>query len=223
MAMGNLVQGVAHEIRNPLMTIGGFSKRIKKALGTRGKLHQYVDIILDESARLEKLVEQVRRLYEVQVASLSLEPFGPVISEVLERFLPRSEKQGVHLISRIPDDLPPIEMDATQVDIALSNLMENALEAMGNGGSLHMEAKKEGRHLLISIRDTGCGIPEEDLNAVYDPFVTSKTRGAGLGLTMVHQIVQNHHGEIRIESRPEEGTLVRIRFPLPAAIPEEVS
>jgi signal transduction histidine kinase len=222
-AMGHLVQGVAHEIRNPIMTIGGFSKRIKKALGPRGKLHQYVDIILDESTRLEKLVEQVRRLYEVQCASLSLEPFEPVLSEVLERFRPRSEKQGVHLINRIPDDLPSIEMDAPQMDIVLSNLMENALEAMGGGGSLHMEAKQEGRQLLISFRDTGCGIPEDDLNAVYDPFVTSKTRGAGLGLTMVHQIVQNHHGEIRIESKPEEGTLVSIRFPLPTTIPEEAS
>jgi signal transduction histidine kinase len=114
-------------------------------------------------------------------------------------------------------------MDATQIDMALSNLIENALEAMGGSGTLEIEVKKESRQLLISIFDTGCGIPEDELDAVYDPFVTSKTRGAGLGLTMVHQIVQNHHGEIRIESGPEEGTLVSILLPLPAAIPEEAS
>lgn len=215
-AMGHLVQGVAHEIRNPIMTIGGFAHRMKKEMQGDYKFQKYIDIILDESGRLERLVREVRDFSEVQSASLVLDTIEPTIHEVLQMFEPLARNRRVKLSVDIQKDLPRISMDASQLVIAMSNIMENALEAMPNGGNLTLLATRENRHLSISFKDTGVGIGREELDAIYDPFVTSKTRGAGLGLTMVYQIVMNHHGEIKINSELDKGTDVTIQLPLPS-------
>jgi signal transduction histidine kinase len=92
--------------------------------------------------------------------------------------------------------------------------MENAFDAMPEGGKLTLTARLEGDYIKVDILDTGCGIAQKDQASVYDPFFTSKTRGAGLGLTMVHQIVMNHNGEIEIKSQEGKGTLVTLSFPV---------
>jgi len=218
-AMLHLVQGVAHEIRNPIMTIGGFAYRIKKEVNDNYRLQRYVDIILEESARLEKLVREVREFTEVQTASLTLDSIEPVVKEVLKVFRPLARSQNVKMSYGAIKKIPLIEMDASQMEIALANLIENALEAMPDGGRLRVRISKDNGCLVLAIQDNGCGISKEKLDAVYDPFVTSKPRGAGLGLTMVHQIVLNHGGEINIESELNRGTVVTIRFPLPGSAP----
>jgi signal transduction histidine kinase len=212
--MGHLVQGVAHEIRNPITTIGGFALRLKKKLGENNKFQNYIDIILDETARLERLVKQVRELADVQSASLTLDRIGPVIDEVLDRFEHSATKQNVELIKSIDGDTPHTMIDPPQLATALSNIMENALESMTDGGTLELKVNRDNDHIMIIVRDTGFGIGWKNLDSVYDPFVTSKTRGAGLGLTMVHQIIMNHHGEIKINSKADEGTVVTLRLPI---------
>jgi signal transduction histidine kinase len=214
-AMGHLVQGVAHEIRNPVMTIGGFAHRIKRELNHNYKYQKYIDIILEESGRLERLVREVRDFSEIQSASLELDTIEPAIHEVLQIFEPLAENRHVELSVEIANDLPRINMDSSQLVIAMSNIMENALEAMPKGGNLTLLATRDDQHLSVSFSDTGVGIDPEQLDAIYDPFVTSKTRGAGLGLTMVYQIVMNHHGEIKISSALDKGTDVTIQLPIP--------
>ena len=216
-AMGNLVQGVAHEIRNPIMTIGGFSQRIKKELGGDEKIGKYIDIIIDETNRLENLVRRIREFAEVQVCLLSLERPDTVLLEALKQAKDIAKGQGVKVVTEIPSELPKMRIDANQLLTALNNLLENALEAMPGGGILTLKANVTSEHLLIIVEDTGCGIPKEKLAAVYDPFVTSKTKGAGLGLTLVHQVVMNHQGEIQLSSEVNRGTVVTIRLPLEAA------
>lgn len=215
-AMGHLVQGVAHEIRNPIMTIGGFTQRLKRELGKDHELQKYVDIILQEAIRLEKLVKQVREFLQVQSATLSMEKIDPVLDEVIRAFMPLAKRQKVRVEKEIDGDIPLIRMDSAQLVTALSNIVENALESMPEGGTLTLGLNQQNNNVLISVRDTGCGIPSDQLEAIYDPFVTSKTRGAGLGLTMVHQITMNHQGEIKISSQLEKGTIVIIRLPVPA-------
>jgi len=213
-AMGNLVQGVAHEIRNPVTTIGGFAQRIKKELGGREKLAKYVDIIIDETHRLENLVKRIRQFSEVQLCILTLENPDIILVEALKQAKPVAEKQGVEIVAEIPSDLPKMNLDANQLLTAMNNLLENALEAMPGGGTLSLKATHTGSHLLVVIEDTGCGIAKEKLASAYDPFVTSKTKGAGLGLTLVHQVVMNHHGEIHLSSDVDKGTVVTIRLPV---------
>jgi signal transduction histidine kinase len=215
MAMGHLVQGVAHEIRNPIMTIGGFAQRLKKELEEDHSLQNYVDAILQEAIRLEKLVKQVREFMNVQSATLTMDKISPVVDEVIKIFQPLARRQKVQIVKEIDGKTPLINMDSAQMVTALSNIVENALESMSEGGTMTLGVNRQNNNVLITVRDTGCGIPAEQLDAIYDPFVTSKTRGAGLGLTMVHQIMINHQGEIKISSQLEKGTIVILRLPVP--------
>jgi signal transduction histidine kinase len=214
-AMGNLVNGVAHEIRNPITVIGGFIQRIKNLSNDNIEVNKYIDIILGETARLERLVRKVHEFADVQSASLHPGNLESVIDKVLNRFIPLAYKQNVEIVRSFNNDLPLIDMDPSQLIIALSNIIENALESMHDNGRIELTVNKDNDHrILIIVKDTGSGIAAEEIDSIYDPFVTSKTRGVGLGLTMVHQIVANHHGEIKITSKPSGGTTVTIFLPI---------
>jgi signal transduction histidine kinase len=213
-AMGNLVRGVAHEIRNPITTIGGFSSRLKKELKEESKLRKYVDIIIEESKRLENIVTEVHEFAGVQSANMNLDNMDEVLNQVVTEFGEQARKQDIKFMVKIDKDLPLTFMDTSQIAKALSNIIENALESMPHGGKLTLEAKLDTANIVTSIKDTGCGIAPENLDAVYDPFFTSKTRGAGLGLTMVHQILMNHNGELKFESKEGIGTTVTLRLPV---------
>ena len=216
-SMSNLVQGVAHEIRNPITTIGGFARRIKKELGDNRKLDKYVDIILEETARLENIVKHVHDFMETQSYSPTPSRIEPIVEEVLNVALPSANQLGVRIVKEIAPDLPQARLDSGQLTVAFANIVENALEAMPQGGTLGLKALREDRSLVITIKDTGCGIPKDQLTAIYDPFFTSKSNRVGLGLTLVHQVVSNHHGDIRITSEVQKGTVVTIRLPPDAA------
>jgi len=214
-AMGNLVNGVAHEIRNPITVIGGFTQRIKNLSIGNVEVQKYTDIILGETERLERLVRKVRELADVQSASLHPDNLESVIEEVLNSFRPLADRQNVKILTSVDHDLPLVDIDSPQIVIALSNIFENALESMHDNGVLELNAHRENDHnIVMVIKDTGSGIAPEEINSIYDPFVTSKTRGAGLGLTMVYQIIANHHGEIKITSTESEGTSVSIILPI---------
>ena len=120
-------------------------------------------------------------------------------------------------------DTIAIPIDRVQIRAALYHLLINALDAMPKGGTLTITATQDKESIVISVRDTGCGIPKEVLDSIYDPFFTSKTKGAGLGLTMVHQIIMNHRGEIKIRSEVDKGTTATIRLPARAADSRERS
>ena len=214
-AMGHLVNGVAHEIRNPITIIGGFTLRIKELTNQNTGLQKYADIILSETARLERLVKKVHELAELQSATLLPDRLEPVIEKVLSKFEKLSKERHIDIISSIDEDLPLVKMDPSQMATAFSNIFENAFESMSENGRILFTAShdKENR-IFIMVKDSGSGISQEQLDSIFDPFVTSKTRGAGLGLTMVHQIIMNHHGEIKITSQKGEGTTVRIGLPI---------
>ena len=134
--MGHLVQGVAHEIRNPVTTIGGFAHRIKKDHIEGARLKKYMDIIIDESARLENLVNQVREFSEVQSADLIPNHFDPVLDEVIKKFETRVKKKGITLFTDLTNDNLLIKMDMPQLVSALSQVLENALDSMQDGGTI---------------------------------------------------------------------------------------
>jgi signal transduction histidine kinase len=217
-SMSNLVQGVAHEIRNPITTIGGFARRIKKELGDNRKFEKYADIILEETARLENMVKRVHDFTETQSYSPTLARIEPLVDEVLKSAMPLANQVGVRIVKQVAPDLPQVRLDSSQLAVALANIVENALESMPKGGTLSLTVLREDSSLVIAIKDTGCGIPKDQLAAVYDPFVTSKSKGVGLGLTLVHQVVSNHHGDVKIVSEVQKGTVVTLRLPLNAAL-----
>jgi len=214
-AVGNLVQGIAHEIRNPITTIGGFAHRIKKDMcSDNDKLAGYADIILFEAQRLEKVLTDIHEFAELLSAEPTLSDLNTIMNNLKKKFLEMSRDRGIQIRASIPKDLPCITMDTEQIEFALYNILENAVESMNEGGILSIEVRVVSGRIVISVADTGCGIDVENLDAVYDPFFSSKTTGAGLGLTMVHQIVVNHCGRISIESEKGKGTTVVVELPL---------
>lgn len=213
-AMGHLVQGVAHEIRNPVTTIGGFAARLQKELKGNPRVEKYISFIMEQSERLENIVEEVREFSDILSARLETGEITGVLDQIIEKFEPLTQSQGIAFTYQIEKDLPLLKREPAQLMLALTNVIENALESMPEGGILTLTAKPERDWIRIDILDTGCGIPQKDQAAVYDPFFTSKTRGAGLGLTMVHQILTNHSGEIEIRSQEGKGTRVTLRIPV---------
>lgn len=213
-AMGNLVNGIAHEIRNPITVIGGFARRIKRLSEDRPEFINYSDIILGETARLERLVKQVHKLAEVQTATLHPVNIFRILNDSIDAFKPASLEKGIEIKADLKEDLPLVSLDETQMFTALTNIFENAIESMEPGGKLLIDTGLIENTVTINIKDSGSGIDEKDLDSVYDPFVTSKTRGAGLGLTMVYQIIKNHNGDISIKSPGKAGTIVLIKLPV---------
>lgn len=218
-AMGHLVQGVAHEIRNPIMTIGGFARRIQGKAKEDESLMRYAGIILEETGRLEALVRQVREFADVQTAHLRMNRIEAVIEELYSKIEAPAREQEIDVRLHLDEDLPPVLLDCSQFARALLNVAQNSIDAMPDGGTLEIFTYRENGHLVLVVSDTGHGIDEEQLDAVYDPFVTSKTRGAGLGLTMTHQIVLNHNGEIHIQNVGGQGAKVTVRIPIPPGPP----
>lgn len=212
--MGQLVNSVAHEIRNPVMVIGGFARRLKKKHCNDPEISTYSDIILGETVRLERLVKQVHKLAEVQTAELLPGSIIPVIDKIIKTFKPMAKKQNISFEVTLEKNIPRVNLDEPQLFTAFSNIFENSLESMDSGGRLTLGVKKEEKNIVIDISDTGYGIEDNEIDYVYDPFVTSKSTGVGLGLTMVHQIIINHGGEITIKSRKNEGTDIKIMLPV---------
>jgi len=213
-AMADLVQGVSHEVRNPIMSIGGFAARMKAGLEKNHKFQKYLNIILEEASRLEKLVRDVKELSEMHTVYLQPVNLNNLLSKVIEDFSPTLPRQSTHLEADIEEGLPTIILDKAQILRALKNIIQNSIEAMPKGGTIKLKARLVDSRIQIVVEDSGIGIDEDKLDSVHDPFVTSKTTGPGLGLTMVYQIVKNHHGEIDIKSRGSKGTIVTLDLPV---------
>ena len=213
-AMANLVQAVAHEVRNPIMSIGGFAARMKDGLDKNHKFRKYLDIILQETSRLEKLVQDVKELSEMQTVYLQPANMNSLLSEVIEGFSPIMSMQSIQLAADIEENLPTITIDRAQISRALKNIIENSIEALPTGGTIELKAWTVDSHIRIIVKDSGVGIDEDKFDSILDPFVTSKATGAGLGLTMVYQIVKNHQGEIDIKRGSDRGTVVALDIPV---------
>ena len=213
-AMANLVQAVAHEVRNPIMSIGGFAARMKDGLDKNHKFRKYLDIILQETSRLEKLVQDVRELSEMQTVYLQPANMNNLLSEVIEGFSPIMSRESIDLAADIEENLPTITIDRAQISRALKNIIENSIEALPTGGTIELKAWTVDSHIRIIVKDFGVGIDEDKFDSILDPFVTSKATGAGLGLTMVYQIVKNHQGEIDIKRGSDRGTVVALDIPV---------
>ena len=212
-ALGQLSQGVAHEVRNPVMSIGGFARRLKNKLEHDKTLSGYVDIILKEAARLKQMVKDIEQYTTMSDAKLQEIKLSTVIQQTLTLWKrdPNAEKTEIRL-QKLTED-PTIYADEEQMVRALINLFRNSAEAMLDGGTILISTSWEDRYLVICVRDNGLGIDPEDLPRIFDPFFTAKPKGSGLGLTTVNRIVSDHKGEVRVSSEVGTGTEVKLYLP----------
>ncbi|MDF1552661.1 MAG: response regulator [Deferrisomatales bacterium] len=213
-ALGQMAEGVAHEVRNPMVSIGGFARRIRDRLPEGDPLREYAQHIIKEVERLEAMVEEIVRFKALVMAPYQPVDLAAVFDELLGERQGRLSDGGVTVVKHYAPDLPSLQGDRDNLKTAFGNLLDNALEAMPDGGILTLSLAAANEWVRAEVTDNGRGIPKDELANVFDPFFTSKMSGAGLGLTMVHRIVTRHGGEVDLTSSVGAGTTVVVRLPL---------
>ncbi len=213
-SLGHLSAGMAHEIRNPLNSISLFAQVLTSGLKNDPEMKSYSEKIVNEVERIDailvKLLSTSKRA-NFQLRSIRLDE---VIEASLLPFLAQIEAQEVDLQKTLQDNTPSILADADELGQVFSNLFANALFEMKQGGSLSVALECDDSEALITISDTGDGIPEEHMNKIFDPFFTTKERGTGFGLSVVLRIVKTYSGRIHVESEPGQGTTFQVWLPL---------
>lgn len=216
-ALGQMAEGVAHEVRNPMVAIGGFARRIRDKLPENDPLREYAAHIIKEVERLENMVTEIVRFKTVMISPYGEVDLKALINEVLEGRAAEFSAASIELRTDLAEGVGTIQGDLENLKIALNNIVQNSIEAMPGGGvlkvSLLANPAREG-WVNVRIEDNGKGIAKEDLPNVFDPFFTSKMSGAGMGLTMVHRIVTRHGGEVDLASVLGEGTTVTLILPV---------
>jgi signal transduction histidine kinase len=233
-ALGRLMAGVAHEVKNPLnaMTIHlellkNKLARVAEPVGSvisassasdfrppTSDVGKHVDIISKEIARLDTVLNgflKFARPDELRLQPLQLEA---VISDVVTTITLEAERMRVVVKAECPRDLPEVNADAAMLRQALLNLALNACQAMPDGGTLRISCRAAARNRVeVDVEDSGVGIPPENLQKIFDLYFTTKEKGNGIGLSMVYRIVQLHDGDIEVQSTPGHGTRFRVALP----------
>jgi signal transduction histidine kinase len=214
-ALDQMVDGVAHEVRNPVVAIGGFARRIIDELPDNDRKKKYAQVILKETERLERMVQDIFNFKMVPNGERTPEDIHDLLDDTLRFMAPRLASAGIQVVRRYASNLPKILVHRKNMLTAFGQLVTNAIEAIEDGGTLTIAtAEHEGGGVEVTITDTGRGIAEKDIDSVFDPFFTTKMVGAGMGLPLVRRIVEDHHGTVGISSRLGAGTTVRVVLPV---------
>lgn len=220
--VGKMSSAVAHELRNPLVPIGGFANLIYKRLEDESPLKKYAGIIVREIDRLEKLLHNI--LYFTKDTRPEFKPvnLNEIINDLLFFYKDTFEEHNINLNISLTPDMPIMNLDHSLMKQALINIIINAIQSMENGGLLTVETMTKGEEdkvsAIVVINDTGAGIPEDIMNTIFDPFYTTKIRGLGLGLSLTRRIVESHGGEVKVESAEGIGSTFIISLPVTANI-----
>jgi signal transduction histidine kinase len=202
-----------HDLKNPIITILGFSKRIKDR---KGNADEAIDIVLDSALTMQKIVHDVLDFSKPLQLTLKKEDIREVIAKACQFSEAKAGGEGVNLFTRVPASPVYIELDSFHMERALVNLLSNAIEASGKGQSVTVSVIEGRNNVLITIADQGLGMDKKTLENVFIPFYTNKKEGTGLGMPIAKKVIESHHGKIHVDSKPGEGTEVRIELPYKA-------
>ncbi|MBW1860568.1 MAG: PAS domain-containing sensor histidine kinase [Deltaproteobacteria bacterium] len=221
----NLISMIAHDIKTPVVTIGGFARRLlKKDLDTdKEKQKQYVEIISGEATRAELLVNDFLEFSRLEVGALNLD-FGPTsldkeLIELLKTYEPKALKRGIRIEIASPKSLSIIDADAKRLRRVFTNLLDNALKFSQDKGTVTIAIQERENDITVKVTDQGVGIKAKDIRYIFEPFHQIQDRGEkqgfGLGLAIVKAIVKGHGGRILVESEPGKGSAFSVVLPKP--------
>ncbi|HVU28131.1 MAG TPA: ATP-binding protein, partial [Verrucomicrobiae bacterium] len=178
------------------------------------KLEQYLEVSKGEIIRLDYIITQFLQAIRPAPLQLKLISLNEVVEKTLDLLQPELENRGLTVKTKLARDLTPTPIDATQIQQVLVNLVKNAAQAMTKNGTLILQTGENADGVWVSVSDTGGGIPQEQINRIFEPFYTTKKKGTGLGLMIVQRIVRAHNGRIELESNVGKGTTFRVWLPL---------
>lgn len=216
-AMSSMADGLAHEIRNPLVSIGGFARRISKQVPEDDPLRQYVDVIVEDVARLEKILKQIFDYTGDALGYFQEHEINNLLEDALALVQRDLDRHGIQVVKDY-SELPPVFCDDRQIKLVFFNIFQNAQQAMDKGGTLTIRTfpleKPDGLYAAIAISDTGGGIPPELVYNIFNPFFTTKEQGTGLGLSIAQRIVSRHYGDIEINNELGKGITFTVTLPI---------
>ncbi len=215
--LGEVTAGLAHEIRNPLATIGGFARRLHRKLEDDFPYKNYASIVIREVDRLEALLGDVLAYSKQVPPSLEVCRIDTLVRDMVDIYREDFQDKQIAIEVRLSADPPAIEADSQQLKQVFINLFANAMQAMPNGGTLTVQLepwpRDEGDGVVITISDTGGGVPQEVVENIFNPFFTTKQEGTGLGLALSKRVIEGHGGTIEVVNREGEGVTFILRLP----------
>lgn len=198
--IGEMSASIAHELKNPLVSIGGFARRLTKSLDQTSPGRQYAEIIQQETERLEKMLDNILSFSKQRLLCIREYLLEDVLEKALTLKRADLRKAEVELQLDLEENLPLMQGDAEQLEQVFINLITNACQAMRNGGSLYISGKLSRLRgepaIRVEVQDTGGGIPPKLMRNIFNPFFTTKEEGTGLGLPIIHRIIEHHQAEI---------------------------
>ena len=216
--------GMAHEIKNPLVAISGSAQLLRKRLPDQH--HKFLDVVIKESDRINRMMERMLDFARPMQREMKLLNIHQILEEIL-LLEKKNAPANIQFVQNYDPSLPQVEGDEDQLKQVFLNLIRNAQEAMPEGGTLELVTRIHSNYtvkteihpnsrqaILIEIRDSGAGIGAEDLNNIFTPFHTTKSKGSGLGLPLSLKIVENHKGKMSVQSKTGIGTQVQVFLPV---------
>jgi two-component system, NtrC family, sensor kinase len=221
-SLGLLTAGLAHEIRNPLVAIRTFTQLLPERYDDAEFREGFQGLALKEVDRICGLINDLLSFARPSKPNVAPENINDVVENIARILETQAKEKNVAILRELGDNLPKVWIDREQMKQVFMNLILNAIQAMRDGGSINISSRpvsRNGTHpsgdfVQVEIRDSGIGIPEENLQHIFDPFFTSKDEGSGLGLAVSHQIVQEHGGFVTVESQVGKGTAFFVHVPV---------
>jgi len=213
-AIGEAISSVAHEMKNMLIPMRGFLRRLRENQSLEGKGASYMDIVEQEAAKLDKMVKDM--LFFGRQTPLQMEEveLGSLVDDIRKVLDEEFSNNGIKLVFQCNEGWKRVPLDRNKVCSAISNLLYNALHASAKGKEVRLFIQSDDHLLRIMVEDEGPGIPAEHLHRIFQPFFTTKPQGTGLGLAITQRIVEEHNGDIRVESNIGNGTRFVLSLPI---------
>jgi two-component system, sporulation sensor kinase E len=178
------------------------------------RLESFIETSRGEINRLEYIITQFLQAIRPSAPDRKTDQPNKVVLETLDLLRPELDNRGIELVTELDDDLPDTPFDRSQIKQVFVNLIKNAMQAISNNGVLTIRTKGEVEGIMVSIEDNGSGIPSERIGRIFEPYFTTKKKGTGLGLMIVHRIIRDHGGRIMVEPNHPTGTIFRVWLPL---------
>lgn len=213
-SLTTLATGLAHEIKNPLVSIKTFTHLLPQKFNDQEFRDNYYEVVSKEIERVDNFIEKLVNFSHLGVPNFGRHKIAGIILESLGLLEDEIIKRKVKITQNFSEDVSDVLLDGEQIKIVFRNILSNAIESMPNGGNVVITVKNQKPFVEIVFEDTGCGISKDNLDRVFNPFFTTKYGAVGLGLTIVHQIIEGHNGIVRIKSREGQGTTVSLSLPV---------
>ena len=212
-SMGRMAAGIAHEIRNPLSSIKGLAQYLRNKFDEKSESREYATVMINEVDRLNRVIQDMLNFAKPHEPKLLPIDIKETISHSLKLIGTELNTKKVNVILKDDNSLHIALADSDLLTQVFLNLFANAIDAVAVGGLLQISLSEKDNFVIIEISDNGKGIENENISKIFDPFFTSKQNGTGLGLAIVYRIIENHNGEISVNSKQNNGTTFIIKLP----------